>query len=105
MVYWIFGYYYVCGNGNFFRVSRRTYTDILNRICNSDHRKICIACNFCQFRICRFYNCYNFLLTGNCNDKSKFVYYSITADNPFGAVGVAVSFCRFICSMVDVSSY
>ena len=75
MVYWIFGYYYVCGNGNFFRVSRRTYTDILNRICNSDHRKICIACNFCQFRICRFYNCYNFLLTGNCNDKSKSVYY------------------------------
>lgn len=105
MLYVVFCWYYGSGNGNFFSISRKTYTNILNRIYNNGNWKICISCNFCQFHFCRAYDCYNFLLTGDSTYKDKSFYYCATTDISSCSIGMGVSLHRLKCSVVDISGY
>ena len=75
------------------------------RIFNCGDWKICVSCNFYQFCFCGTYNCYNFLLTGNCAYKRKSFYHCATSNCSSCSIGVGISFYRFKCSVVDISRY
>ena len=105
MFYDLFCCYYGSCNGDIFTVSRKTCTDIFNGICNFGDWKICVSSNFYQFCFCGTYDCYNFLLAGNCSYKIK-SFYHCTSSNCFTySVGVGISFYGFKCSVVDISRY
>ena len=105
MFYDLFCCYYGSCNGDIFPVSRKTYTDIFNRIFNCGDWKICVSCDIYQFCFCGTYNCYNFLLTGNCAYKIKSFYHCTSSNCSSCSIGVGISFYRFRCSVVDISRY
>ena len=105
MVNDVFRQYHGNGNKYIFSIPRKTDTNILDKICNSNDWKICISCNFYQFYFCRTYNSYNFLLTRNCTYKNKSFYHRVTPDISPCSTGMAVPFHKLKCSVVDLSSY
>ena len=101
----IFCHHYGDGNRNIFSVSWKTCADLLNKIRNRGDWKICISCNLDQFYFCRAYDRYNFLFTGNHPYKIKPFYHCTASDISSCPTGMAVSFCQFKRSVVDIPRY
>ena len=102
MVRDVFGGDHGSGDRDILHGSRKAYTDIFDRICDSGYWEICLSCNFHQLYLCGSYDRDNFLFTGDRTYKGEPFHYRTAPDISPRSAGMAVPLYGFKCCVVDV---